>query len=318
MNFLTDNFIANMHGPEFLTFFALAVMVVYVISAIVLRILNPARRLAPPSITNDPNPYEIAYLRGGENEVLRLLVLELIQRGYLRTEDARIVAATAGPDPRHLEDLPKIVYEHLAGSQMNAKEMFESDLPGIVKRACEPFEENFSSESLILNDQALRLRWRVGIPAAIAIAALSGYKLCVALSRGRTNIEFLVIMTAVALVLLAVVCAAALPRLTSRGKEYLADLRVAFNQLKPTSHYTTATAMDPHLLLLAGIFGTAVLAGTAYAGYNDVFKRASTGTGYGSGCGSSCGSSCGSTSSCSGGSSCGGGGCGGGCGGCGS
>ena len=39
--------------------------------------------LPPLPIPADPDPCEIAYLRGGENEATRLIVFDLIQRGCL-------------------------------------------------------------------------------------------------------------------------------------------------------------------------------------------------------------------------------------------
>ena len=38
-------------------------------------------------IPTKPDPYEIAFLRGGENEVTRLLAFDLINRGYLRVAE---------------------------------------------------------------------------------------------------------------------------------------------------------------------------------------------------------------------------------------
>src|SRR5206468_5129608 len=48
-----------------------------------------SRELGAMPIPTKPDPYEIAYLRGRENEVTRLVVFDLIRRGYLHVREAK-------------------------------------------------------------------------------------------------------------------------------------------------------------------------------------------------------------------------------------
>jgi hypothetical protein len=97
----------------------------------------------------------------------------------------------------------------------------------------------------------------------------------------------------------------AMPRLTSRGRTLLADLRRLFARLRERAPRLTPGGASADAALLAAVFGVAALP-TAFAYAQALYPRAaSTSSSWSSSCGASCGSSCG------------GGGGGGGCGGCG-
>jgi uncharacterized protein (TIGR04222 family) len=279
----------------------LVIAVTYLIIWVWLRSRDSTHLLPPIQVPIDPDPCEIAYLRGGENEVLRLIILELIQRKYLKVEGDSFGRNPGSPDVRHLEEPFRSCYSELAKG-MKASEVFQSRLPATVKRHCQEIDSALMQNSLLHNPQLLRLRWQAAFPAALLIAGLGTYKLMVALAKGRSNVGFLLMLGIGGIIGLAAVSTHALPRCSRRGREYLQKLRTAFDQLRPRGKtYSTASALDPNLLLLASVFGISILADSAYASYHKAFKRASADSS--GGCGSGCGSSCGG--------GCGGGGCGG-------
>ena len=49
-----------------------------------IRAVDRTRDLEPPEIPAKLDPYEVAYLRGGENEVTRVAIASMIQRGLLQ------------------------------------------------------------------------------------------------------------------------------------------------------------------------------------------------------------------------------------------
>ena len=113
-----------------------------------------------------------------------------------------------------------------------AKELFQySRLPAQVQEHCEPIEEALREERLLMPVEARQAVRRVGLVGGLVIVALGGYKLLVALAKGRTNVGFLLVFAAVGLVALILTCR--LPRLTQRGRDYLDRLRDAFEGLKP-------------------------------------------------------------------------------------
>ena len=61
------------------------------------------------------------------------------------------------------------------------------------------------------------------------------------------------------------------PRLNRRGKEYVRQMQSAFASLKRTvavNNGAEAPAVDANVVLIAGLFGTSALAGSAFAHYN--------------------------------------------------
>jgi uncharacterized protein (TIGR04222 family) len=312
MHGILANIISDMPGPTFLAFYGSVIVIICVAVWLTLRSGVKVEPKTVPQVPVDPNPYEIAYLRGGSNEVLRLMILDLIDRDYIKIEGDKIVASPTRQDPRLLEEPLKACYFEVS-SGMKAGDIFRSKLPGLIKAYFGAVESHLVNEEMIASEKALNRRWQWGLPAGLLIASLGAYKLLAAIAKGHWNIQFLILMAIIGLIVLVVICKHSVPRLTQRGRDFLENLQTAFGSLKPTVTARRAGTINPDLLLVASVFGIASLAGTAYGYYPTLFKRAMSSTDS-SGCGaSSCGSSCGS-SGC--GSSCGGG-CGGGCGGCG-
>ena len=79
----------DLPGPEFLIFYA-------ILGALTIGLLWFARRTSEaddaPRIDYS-DPYLLAYLRGGEKEVIRVVTVSLIDRGLLQTNDDQLVAA---------------------------------------------------------------------------------------------------------------------------------------------------------------------------------------------------------------------------------
>ena len=331
MDRLLHNPIADLPGPEFLALYGVVIVGTLVICKTKSRQADSSRTLSPPLVPAKLDPYEIAFLRGGENEVLRLAILSLIQRGYLRvTETAKSWFRAAEQhiepnpnhsDPRHLSELEGEIFRWLS-KPTKAQDIFQSDdLATHLRVHCRSYEGRLRDENLLTSEAMRSSVWSVGLLGTLVIASLGGYKLLVALSKDHTNVLFLIVMGVISIISLIWMCQS--PRLTSRGRAYLERIQLALERLKDRAASVSSASADPSLLLLAAVFGIGVLAGTPYAYYPRMFQRAAASSdGSVSTWMSSCGvSSCGTNSAGSscGSSSCGGGGgCGGGCGGCGS
>jgi uncharacterized protein (TIGR04222 family) len=342
MEWLTHNLIADMHGPAFLFFYAAAICLTLVACRLLSRRLDWTASMPLPPIPSAPDPHEIAYLRGGENEAARSVIFALIQRDLLQVtqsgSDFLIEKVAEPPQERGtLKPVERSALEWFGKPQPVAEVFQRGGLTSHLAPFLGTYEQRLRKEQFLTspeNSKGARLALLCG---ALLISGLGVYKLLIAFSRGRFNVLFLVIMGAAGLFLLFKVCR--LPRLSGRGQAYLERLHLAFDRLKyaslkppaPQPNVTGeaaagAYAFDPSLPLIVGLFGVGALAGTPYDFYQQPFQRSALSTsGDGSasyaaaGCGSSSSSSSGSGgSSCSsGGSSCGSS-CGGGCGGCGS
>jgi uncharacterized protein (TIGR04222 family) len=346
MDWLIHNPVADMYGPAFLAFYVAAVFVTIVACWVARRALDWTGPMQPPAIPAEPDPHEIAYLRGGENEVARSVIFTLVQKGALEVrhegDDLVVAPTSARPERRTLSPIERRTLDWFAAPQKVSR-LFRADgLAPHLKPFCAAYEQHLQRENLLPTREMLRGAWLLRCAAVLFVAGLAAYKLLIALSRGRFNIIFLVLLAAVGVFLVFKV--SNFPRLTSRGRAYLERLQMAFERLKhraagsPAPAYAAPTqagtqgvapvggdgavlaAYDPTLPLLVGLFGVGALAGTQFDFFQQSFRRSALAGGSGGSNSPSCGSACGSSdsssssdggSSCSSGSSCGGGGCGG-------
>lgn len=332
MDWLTDNFIGDMYGPYFLLLYFVVIVATVGFSIFKSRQImsgtpgQGGNRLIPTR----PDPYEIAYLRGGVNEVVRLVVFELIQTRRLTMDpkSSKLVAAddegsnTGAPE---LTPVKRSVLSFYATPQY-AYKIFGSSALGEMAASCRTYEDDLLRHGLVVTDAMRGAAYRVRLNGIGVILLLGGYKLTAALVTGHANVGFLILFAILGVAL--EVTGTKLPRLTAEGQAYLRRLQTAFASLKrrrsnpiavqpadswfPGSSPAHAGDVDD-IVLTVGVFGFSALAGTPQAAYAQIFGQAAST----SGCGST--GSCGSTSGCgssSGGGGDGGGG-GGGCGGCG-
>src|SRR5688572_6470436 len=78
----------DLPGPQFLAFYAALGLVVVVLVSILRRMAESG----PVPKVDVSDPYLIAYLRGGENEALRVATVSLVDRGLLIAEDENLRA----------------------------------------------------------------------------------------------------------------------------------------------------------------------------------------------------------------------------------
>jgi uncharacterized protein (TIGR04222 family) len=321
MDFLFDNPLANMPGVIFLIFYSLFIIFALVVFGIWKTQADKTANLPVPPIPPNIDPYEIAYLRGGMNEVARAVVFSLRLKEFLIIEtdgkSSRIHRNTHQTDTRRLNPMEQSVLNWFAESR-EPKEVFDGYG---LQRVLDPYYEAYEArleQQQFLPDSLTRVRVkRARNIVLLVILGLGAYKFLAAILHGYSNVFGIVLIGIVAA--LITFAAAKVPRLTRLGKTYLERLQRAFDNLQYRTEreivQTNASSaqfagVDP-LLLGVGIFGGSILAGTIYNDYNEAFQRAQNQAAGSSGCGSACGSGC---SSSSGGD---GGGCGGGCGGCG-
>ena len=343
--------VIDLPGPEFLVLFG----VLTVMGLIATRILvNRSTRSDLPrlKIPERLDPYAIAYLRGGDTEVIRTAMVELVEEGWIVQESAPtgLLKEVAGATPKWKTDLQGKSIEEFSLLQQgllkhfqvphDGASVFNGSLRLSVREESKVYRKWVNDEELLNNRPIDPTVWLSIWSTFLAIEGLGVYKLLHALSEHRSNVAFLGVGLPIHAFLFYLVTLRT--RLSSRGTQFLKDIQtacVSVRSLRNTvpepahSSYSTrsgvlALAGDASMPLLAmGVFGISSLQGSLldplFVSYR---KSAANASGCASaGCGGSSddgssysgGSSCGSGSSCGGGG-CGGGGCGGGgCGGCG-
>jgi uncharacterized protein (TIGR04222 family) len=321
MNWLLDNPISEMPGPLFLALYAGVILLVMVDAYRRKRRSDQSEALGPEPIPSKPDAVEIAYLRGGENEVTRLVVFDLIRRGYLELEEktprigkkeTKIARVPFFPSAEKRSPIEADVFKFFHKARKPVELFQPGGLASMIKNTLAPMADSLRERQLLSPRERYASAWRSWFTGALMILAFGGFKFFIAMAKARHNVVGLFIFAIVGLVLLGLVCM--VPRLTSRGKDYMKRLRDAFEGLKPRVAQASEPGVhDPALVLVPAVFGVAALAGTPYSYAPDLFKSSAASSG---GCGGGCGGGGGGCGG--GGGGCGGGCGGGGCGGCGS
>lgn len=332
MDILLDNPLATMDGTYFLVLYAFVIFFSVISLAVFKSRIDQTYKLPLPSIPPQIDPFEIAYLRGGTNEVARSVVFSLLQKGFVEIDGAGVKIKRIENAERRarLSEIEEIAFKWI-GTEREAKDVFNKHF-GLVEQL-EPHGLSYDAQlarrqmlsTAEMGKSLKKWRWL----AVAVIFSLGLYKILASIAHGYYNFLFTIGFGAVGLIMVFVT-AKHLPRLTRLGKAYLERLQLAFDNLKYEAQKPYISSNQPQvapqagfagvdpLLLSVGVFGSAILAGTVFSGYNEAFQRAQNGAAVNS---SSCSSGCGSGSSCSaGGTSCsssdgGGSSCGGGCGG---
>ncbi len=290
----------DLRGPEFLAFYAALSAVVLAWLAMFLRNGEPDGP-ANGSIVEDP--YLIASLRGGKNEVLRVATVSLIDRGLIKVDGKSLETRNEKDIPLVRRPLEKaLLNKFLAGNE--ASSVFDD---GGLDTICHTYEDQLTQLGLLPDANTINARTQRRLIAFAILAGVAAIKIWVAIGRGHYNVGFLIVM-AIAACLLA---NAINPRLTKKGSALLADLQNLFASLKDRKTNIKPGGATNEVALLAAVFGLSMIPQDVFPYAKTLYPKAASGSSW-----YSCSSyACGTTSSC--GSSCGGGGCGGGCGGCG-
>ncbi len=321
-----NNPVANMSGVYFLLFYVLVLAGLLIVGFLVALSLDRTRRMPPLAVPEKPNPYEIAFLRGEESEVLKLMVVDLYHRGILVQTPRRILSKpkfqlAEGVDLEKLDPaLHKLAQRFITPRPIVT--LNSSVVRSSIGEAVDKWRQWVRDERLRTDEFDVMVSNYLACSLAAILLALGGYKLFIAFQKNHHNIGFLVFLMIAGTA--AIIAVTRLRKFTTRGQRYLEDLQAAYRSLQvaklpqPQTYIAEATpapVSDPLLagsfampVLAMGLFGSSAMVTQDYRCFREQFNQHSTG--------SSCGSASCSGGGCGGG---GGGGCGGGgCGGCGS
>lgn len=283
-------------GPSFLFFYA-------ALSALVLigfwyynTSSQPGQEARLSELTSDP--YRIAYLRAGAAEMVRVAIVNLVDRGLLEAkDDAMLVCAKAQGADLVRRPLDRAI---LARCATPMPIVHLADSPEVLA-AGDAYDAELKGKGLLLDDAARQSRFTGLLVVLAVLGGIALLRLYQALSHGRSNVGFLVIL-AIAAGGIAIYLYAG--RATAAGTRALSSLQTLTKRLQARADQLRKGGATNEALLLAAVFGIYALTNPAFAFVEKLFPKPKESRS------SNCGSSCGS-----GGGGCGGGG--GGCGGCG-
>jgi uncharacterized protein (TIGR04222 family) len=313
MDWLPQPF-SQLSGPAFLLVYGAFAAAVIIVSR--LQVMAADRSLASPlpPVSPERDPYEIAYLRGGGNELLRFTIFDAMRRDVLE-----LVPPAQGKKTQRIQKKSALTKAE-TGSEIfdnivnwcifprTNDELFASPFPKAIEAwGAKDFGPSLEADGL-LNGAAVRsAATRVRLYGSAALVIFAGLRLLEAFSLHHRNIGFLLLMLFVSLVLLFALTK--VPRLSRRGRAYLQRLQAALRPAgaAPGVAGGAGAAGAALLPIFVAATGLQALAGTEFAPIDKLFPARVSSGGDSGGCGSSGGSS----SSCGGGGGCGGGGCGG-------
>lgn len=294
-------------GPTFLA--AYMMLAVLVVLGFRVWLKERMARRADPALEGTllSDPYALAYLRGGAQEVVRVAAFMLLDRELLKVDAQRKVVAAPFADTSGLREIERQV---LARFQTPTSIFTFLAQQAWAEDVCKDYREGLVRAGLLNGpDPTVRAVYWVLVVAMVGLAIV---KVAHALAEGRSNVLFL----SGAAILFWVFLRPLRRRMTPRGTQALQEQQVLMAGLRRGSPKRMRRNKDD-VVWVASVFGLAGLTvaafpALAYMGYTSVPAGAG-GAGASSGGSTSstgCGGGSADSGSSSGGSGCGG--CGGG------
>ena len=315
MEWLTKNPIADMPGPDFLIVYGVLTALTILFIRLKARKLDPTLEtdLPPLPIPGKLSPIEISQLSGNASLTLGTIVFGLWNRGYLKVETPDkgkpyLTKADSYPDIEDLSPIERAIFVPFRNPNSNKASSSVAAHLATVKRFGKDLEPALQDELILMPEESRQAARQLFWQAAPWLIMVGGYKLVIALDKGKHNVGFLIAFLFAGMLGLAI--ATSLPRLTRRGKDFLNRMKLAFRDVPASSTYALAAEgypADEKAVLGVALFGLSALSGTPLAAAWQWYVPAAAVSG--------CSAATGGWSSCGGGG--GGGGCGGGGGGCG-
>lgn len=234
---------------------------------------DPTTKLSAAAVSSKLDPYEIAYLCGGERQVLELVGFSLFQKGYLEIDGDRLQRSDNSLDLAQLEPIEQEVLEWF--SQGRRVEgfgfIYADDLQTNVRQDFDGYRQWLRNEKLLLIEKDRTTALKVGACGVGAIIVIGGYKLIDSLPQGYPYWGVLEFIAFVSISWLIYMFQKPGQRLSQRGKQYLKSLQERFELSKldatvhPSAEYTDV------LMMKIALSGLKILQKTPYEDYSKLF-----------------------------------------------
>lgn len=233
------DWLGNMRGPDFLFLYAAVFVALWLLTSLRLRRVDQSLKLGRHKLPTQPDPYELAFLRGGNPEVAQLALYRLAQRGLITLNghhpaSPELLAATQtlehNPLERGLERWVKRIQADGAPLSWSQAPELTSTLLEQVTQFTRLLQERLEQEQLIQGLRGIRMARSIAGQACVFFGLLGGFKLSWALAHGRYNVLFLILLGLFGMAMLW--RRRKRSRLTERGSQYLQDIQDIFSAQK--------------------------------------------------------------------------------------
>ena len=275
---MLDDIFFNLSAVDFLNIFGLVVLGVLFSIYFVIFFADRSGR-APLSIPEAPDPMEMAYLSGGLSQVIRTLIYDLDERGFvLLTNEGRIKTTSQLPNPDEMAELELRLLEKIK-SGPKIQEIFDDrTLREDLNRLLMPVRARLGLENLLLSPRVLNARRAAEIIGALTILFFGGFKAKLLIDAGQSNISYLLFLIIASIASIYALGYVLTRNVASRrGRMHLEAMRRHFaDQLEATlaqirSPGPVARAFSGAALYLIGLYGLSVLKGTTEAIFAEAF-----------------------------------------------
>ena len=247
----------------------LGVALAYFGPVLLRRALDRTGGLDIPPVPDTPDPYHIAYLRGGEGEVMRLTLFDLVRRGHLEMTETKRLASTerrihrseTAPEVDELSDVERYMVGFFANAR-NPAEIYRSGIHELLRHGSHAEKTDLMREQMLI-PEAIDRRLSGADYLIAALGCLFGIAL------GLFAFDHAGIGVGIAILFLVARKLAKrhmrrTGHMSAHGRKYLAAMQDAYADMKSAAPVVQGPAGRGRddTLLSVGLYGSAALMGT--------------------------------------------------------
>lgn len=248
---------------------------------------------ATPRLTD---PYEIAYLRKGEVETIKVITISLIDRKLLRYEDDNLEAQDSSSIEFANRPIEKAVLQYFEQSR-HCFDVFQDKK---VRDVCNEYKQTLASRKLIADT----LHYKTRLPGLLIASAMVilFYVICVSFNLLPTKL-WIVANMLVMVFFCVLLFKQYRKHLTARGEKVIRDLRFLFSRLQNRAKFLVPGGNTNEVALAIAIFGINILPARSFPFVNKLYAdsissleiniNSSDDSGSSSSCSNSCSGGCG-------------------------
>ncbi|WP_406693393.1 TIGR04222 domain-containing membrane protein [Singulisphaera sp. Ch08] len=246
----------NLTGPQFLSLYLLLLACAVALTAVI-RWASRSPSDGPGPETLDLDPYDVAYLAGGELSAVDATIASLVHRDLVKVNPAgRTIDAVGSLSDDLLHPLEQAVAPNTGASEFGRK---IATARQAAKPALEAIRLRLTSLGLLMDNEAVWGAQLLRTIPILAVLLLGLAKIQVGISRDKPVSFLVALCLATTLIEIGFLCVR--PHRSRWGDHVLQQLRNQNAALQSTGSRRAADLVGPDLTLAVALFGTGILAG---------------------------------------------------------
>ena len=275
---MLDDIFFNLSAVDFLNIFGLVVLSVLLSMYFAIFLADRSGR-TPLPILDAPDPMEAAYLSGGLSQVIRTLIYDLDERGFiLLANEGRIKITNKLLVSDEIGELETRLLEKIKSSPKIQEIFDDQSLREDLNRLLTPVRTRLGLENRLLSPKVLNVRRAAEILGSLTILLFGGVKAKLLVDAGQSNISYLLFLIIASIASVYALGYVLTRNVASRrGRLYVEAMRSHFaDQLEATiaqirSPGPGARAFSGAALYLIGLYGLSILKGTTESKFAEAF-----------------------------------------------